>query len=74
MKVKYRKKFLTDLAKIPSTDRKAIEKFAFEEVPTLNSIGESGRIERLKGYKVLLQGSVWVLPRRPDIQRWRSEF
>jgi mRNA interferase RelE/StbE len=51
VKVKYRKKFLTDLAKIPSTDRKAIEKFAFEEVPKLNSIGESGRIERLKGYR-----------------------
>ena len=51
MKVKYRKNFLTDLAKIPSTDRKAIEKFAFEDVPALNSVGESGRIERLKGYK-----------------------
>ena len=49
--MKYRKKFLTDLARIPSTDRKAIEKFAFEEVPGLNSVGESGRIERLKGYK-----------------------
>jgi mRNA interferase RelE/StbE len=42
---------LTDLAKIPSTDRKALEKFAFEEVPKLKSIGESVRIERLKGYK-----------------------
>lgn len=51
MKVKYRKKFLTDLARIPFTDRKAIEKFAFQEVPALNSIGESGKIQRLKGYK-----------------------
>jgi len=41
VKVRYRKKFLTDLATIPSADRKAIEKFAFEEVPALNSIGES---------------------------------
>lgn len=51
MKAKYRKRFLADLARIPSADRKAIEKFVFEEVPNLNSVGESGKVERLKGYK-----------------------
>lgn len=51
MKVQYRKKFLADLARIPSIDRRPIEKFAFEEVPALGSIAESGKIERLKGYK-----------------------
>ena len=51
MKVKYRKKFLGDLARIPANDRKAIENFAFEEVPRLNSVGESGKVERMKGYK-----------------------
>ena len=51
MKAKYRKRFLTDLAKIPSEQRKAIEKFVFEEIPILNSLGESGKVERLKGYK-----------------------
>jgi mRNA interferase RelE/StbE len=51
VKARYRKKFLRDLAKIPSIDRKPIEKFAFEEVPALGAIAESGKIERLKGYK-----------------------
>ena len=51
MKVKYRKRFLTDLARIPSKSRKAIEKFVFEEAPQLDSLGSSGKIERLKGYK-----------------------
>ena len=56
MKVQYRKRFLTDLAKIPARERKAIEKFAFEDFPALKSVAESGKIERLKGsrncYKV----------------------
>jgi len=51
VKARYRKKFLRDLADIPSIARKPIEKFAFEEAPTLSSIAESGKIERLKGYK-----------------------
>lgn len=51
MKVQYRKKFLTDLARIPASERKAIEKFAFEDLPALNSVAESGKVERLKGSK-----------------------
>jgi mRNA interferase RelE/StbE len=51
VKVRYRKKFLTDLARIPSDHRKAIEKFVFEEAPRLNSLSESGRVERMKGHK-----------------------
>ena len=53
MKVRYRKRFLTDLARIPSNDRKAIEKVVFEEVPGLNSLGESGKVERLKAISLL---------------------
>jgi len=49
LKVKYRKKFLADLARIPAEVRKNIEKFVFEEVPKLNSIGESGKIDRNLG-------------------------
>ena len=41
MKVKYRKKFLADLAKIPAEVRENIENFVFEQVPKLNSLGES---------------------------------
>jgi mRNA interferase RelE/StbE len=56
VKVQYRKKFLTDLARIPASERKAIEKFAFEDFPALNSVAEIGKVERLKGsrscYKV----------------------
>ncbi len=38
MKVRYRKRFIEDLAKIPSQNRKAIEKFAFKDVPKLSSL------------------------------------
>ncbi len=51
MKISYRKKFLTDLAVIPAKVRRAVEKFAFEEMPHLNLLGESGKAERMKGYK-----------------------
>ncbi len=51
MKVSYRKLFLEDLARVPTAVRQRIEKFVFEEAPKLNALGESGKIERLKGYK-----------------------
>jgi mRNA interferase RelE/StbE len=66
VKAKYRKKFLRDLAKIPSIDRKQIEKFAFEEVPALDSIADSGKIERLKGYKFITRFGL-VLPCRTQV-------
>jgi hypothetical protein len=40
-----------DLAKIPSGPRKAIETFVFNEIPKLNSLGASGKIESMKGYR-----------------------
>jgi len=51
LKLKYRKRFLTDLARIPSGPRKAIEVFVFEEAPKIDSVGASGKIQRMKGYK-----------------------
>ena len=51
MKIKYGKKFLKELADIPSAHRIPIEKFVFEILPQLNSIYESNKIESLKGYK-----------------------
>ncbi len=51
MKVIFQKRFLVDLARLPKEVRKGIEKFVFEEMPRLNSLGESGKIERMKGYK-----------------------
>lgn len=50
MKVEYRKKFLKDLSKIPSQVRKEIEKFVFDNFPQMNSIFESGKVEKMKGY------------------------
>ena len=38
-------------AKVPSAYRSGIEKFVFDDVPMLTSMAESGRIERMKGYK-----------------------
>jgi mRNA interferase RelE/StbE len=40
-----------DLAKIPSGPRKAIEAFVFMEIPKLDSLGASGKIESMKGYR-----------------------
>lgn len=51
MRVTYQKRFLVDLAKIPAEARKGIEKFVFEEMLKIVSLSESGKIERMKGYK-----------------------
>jgi hypothetical protein len=40
-----------DLAKIPSRPRKAIEAFVFMEIPKLDSLGASGKIESMKGHR-----------------------
>ena len=50
MKIIYRKKFLKQLAKVPSGTRVQIEKFVFEELPNLSSVTEAGKIEKMKGY------------------------
>jgi mRNA interferase RelE/StbE len=49
VKTAYRKRFLKDLAVIPSKTRKRIEVFAFEEALRLGSLAEGGKIEKLKG-------------------------
>jgi mRNA interferase RelE/StbE len=51
LNAEYRKRFLMDLAKIPSGPRKVIENFVFKEVPALDSLEASGKIERMKGYR-----------------------
>ena len=50
MKIKYRKKFLKELTKIPKWERSKIESFVFNELPEANSIFVFGRIEQMKGY------------------------
>ena len=51
MKVKYSRKFLKQLSKIPLTTRNKIEQFAFNELPVISEVEESGKIERMKGYQ-----------------------
>jgi len=50
MKVKYSKKFLKQLAAVPSDIRLKIESFAFEELVSTSSIYEMGKVEKMKGY------------------------
>ena len=50
MNIRYRKKFLKELARLPSSIRTTIESFVFTQLPILNSISESKNIEKLKGY------------------------
>lgn len=50
MKTAYRKKFLNQLAKVPSRTRVQIEKFVFEKLPNLSSVAEAGKIEKMKGH------------------------
>lgn len=50
MKTYYQKRFLKDLAVIPTKIRKQIEQFVFEETPKFESIHDSPKIERMIGY------------------------
>lgn len=50
MTIQFRKRFLKDLAQLPSKPRELIEGFAFQEINSLTSLSQSGKIEQLKGY------------------------
>ena len=52
MKVAYRKRFLRDLASVPSHLRSSIERFVFEELPGSESRQSTGKIEKLKGHTI----------------------
>ncbi|MGH8499668.1 MAG: type II toxin-antitoxin system RelE family toxin [Methylococcales bacterium] len=51
MKVSYRKKFLKQLAQLPSRVRSEVETFAFEQLPNVTFIAEAGSIEKMQGYR-----------------------
>lgn len=51
MKVLYHKKFLKDLAALPTADRSRIEKFVFEKVSNAKSFRQLEQVEKLTGYK-----------------------
>lgn len=50
MRVRYQKAFLKELASIPPNLRARIEQFVFEELPQADSLEETGKAERMKGY------------------------
>ncbi len=50
LQVQFQKKFLKDLENIPMPYRREIEHFVFEILPSLNSLAESGRFEKMTGY------------------------
>ncbi|HEX5718950.1 MAG TPA: type II toxin-antitoxin system RelE/ParE family toxin [Thermoanaerobaculia bacterium] len=52
MKVAYQKRFLKDLASVPSNLRPAIERFVFEELPHADSLQSTGKVEKLKGHMI----------------------
>ncbi len=50
MEVKYSKKFLKQLAAVPSDIQSKIESFVFDELVSTSSIYEMGKVEKMKGY------------------------
>lgn len=51
MKVRYRKKFLKQLAQLPLPMRSQVEAFAFEQLPNAKSVTEPGIFEKMRGYR-----------------------
>lgn len=51
LEVTYEKKFLKELADIPSGIRTEIEHFVFDTLPSANSLAELNKFEKLTGYR-----------------------
>lgn len=60
MKVRYRKRFLKQLARLSVEIRSQIEAFAFEQLPNAQSMAELGSIDEDAGSRVLLQNPLWL--------------
>lgn len=69
MEVKFKKRFLKQLAELPKDFREKIEDFVFEELPNFSSIAESGKIEKMQGYNNYFKISIWFLSRRLDVRK-----
>ena len=50
MRVEVHRKFLKDLAKLPTQERQKIEHFVFEESGQLTSIEDDRRFKKLQGF------------------------
>jgi len=51
MDVRYKKKFLKELSKLPKEYAQIIENFIFDELPNYSSLSETGKIEKMTGYR-----------------------
>ncbi len=51
MEVRYSKKFLKQLAGIPSDTRSKVEAFVFNDIVAATSIAELGKVEKMQGYE-----------------------
>lgn len=51
MQVQYKRKFLKELAKIPSNKVKQIEAFVFDTLPEYENLADTGKVEKMTGYK-----------------------
>ena len=51
MIVKFDKRFLKDLSRIPSIHRLRIENYSFNVLHNCNSLSKPGNIKKLRGYK-----------------------
>lgn len=51
MHVTFKKAFLKQLAVLPKDVRERVEAFLFKTLPSIDSLGQSGRIEKMHGYR-----------------------
>ncbi|RYE21230.1 MAG: type II toxin-antitoxin system RelE/ParE family toxin [Sphingobacteriaceae bacterium] len=52
MQVIYNKKFLKDLASVPSKQRIKVEKLVFQEILIFNTLSEIKNLKKLQGYEL----------------------
>jgi len=50
MQLKFKKKFLKQLADLPGDIRTVIEEFVFVELPRYRNLADAGIIEKMRGY------------------------
>jgi len=51
VEVRYKKRFLKELAKLPGRKRDEVERFVFETLPAAEAIERIGTVERMQGHK-----------------------
>jgi len=51
VRVRYKKRFLKELAKLPGRTREEVERFVFETLPAAESLERIGTVERIQGHK-----------------------